>query len=361
MDGAGLVAAAIAAAAVYRLYSIRLADATPGRRRAVTLARAIALLFHAGVLLLAVINSSRKIALRIEETEMKLLQMEEIIKDFEKQNHEMMSNLASILSNNPENIKSMSYNRSKSPDGSENTELTVTMKGAAAVHEPLLTENGHTGEIMEDAETVWDEAAPLAGTPPPSQGEAMGVQKQKPWRGYLIPPDHAFVLDCVDDELTVRIHPPSSAGLDAESMRARSAGCISRQQQVGLVPFEYSAGAGRYVLFMSPPGEERVVPTMSATAEMNMKLEAAYLRGELESLVERETEVVPESLTLSPHVAAFWYPKKHGMTALIILETDGVKHVELPEEVATRAVAAVSPPGILFSISFPGLGSVWTF
>ena len=68
--------------------------------------------------------------------------------DYEKQNHEMMSNLASILSNNPENIKSMSYNRSKSPDGSENTELTVTMKGAAAVHEPLLTENGHTGEIM---------------------------------------------------------------------------------------------------------------------------------------------------------------------------------------------------------------------
>ena len=91
MDGAGLVAAAIAAAAVYRLYSIRLADATPGRRRAVTLARAIALLFHAGVLLLAVINSSRKIALRIEETEMKLLQMEEIIS---KQPISMMTTLA---------------------------------------------------------------------------------------------------------------------------------------------------------------------------------------------------------------------------------------------------------------------------
>ena len=66
--------------------------------------------------------------------------------DYEKQNHEMMSNLASILSSNPENIKSMSYNRSKSPDGTENTELTVTMKDAD-VHQPL-TENGDTGEIM---------------------------------------------------------------------------------------------------------------------------------------------------------------------------------------------------------------------
>ena len=66
--------------------------------------------------------------------------------DYEKQNHEMMSNLASILSNNPENIKAMSYNRSRSPDGTENTELTVTMKDAD-VHQPL-TENGDTGEIM---------------------------------------------------------------------------------------------------------------------------------------------------------------------------------------------------------------------
>lgn len=79
MDGAGLVAAAITAAAVYRLYSIRLADATTGRRRAVTLALAVALLFHAGVLLSAVVSSSRNIGLRVEQTEMKLLQMEEII------------------------------------------------------------------------------------------------------------------------------------------------------------------------------------------------------------------------------------------------------------------------------------------
>ncbi|KAG2557905.1 uncharacterized protein LOC120684590 [Panicum virgatum] len=348
MDGAGLVAAAIATAAVYRLSSIRLADATTGRRRAVTLALAVALL-------LAVVESSRKIALRIEETEMKLLQMEEIIKDYEKQNHEMMSNLASILSNNPENIKSMSYNRSRSPDGTENTELTVTMKDAD-VHQPL-TENGDTGEILEDAdETVWDEAEPLASTPPPSsQGEAMGAQKRKPWRGFLIPPDHVFVLDCVDDELTVRIRPgliSSSGGLDAESLRARSAGCIGRQQQAGMVPFLYSAGRGRYALFMSPPEKQHVVPTMSATALMNRKLDAADLRGELESLIEKETEVVPQSFTLSPGVAAFCYRTKHGMTALIIVETDAVEHVELTEEVAARAVAALSPPGILFTVSF---------
>jgi len=84
MDGAALVAAAIATAAVYRLSSIRLADATTGRRRAVTLALAVALL-------LAVVESSRKIALRIEETEMKLLQMEEIIS---KQPISMMTTLA---------------------------------------------------------------------------------------------------------------------------------------------------------------------------------------------------------------------------------------------------------------------------
>ena len=112
--------------------------------------------------------------------------------------------------------------------------------------------------MHEEFETVWDEAAPFAGTPPPSQGEAMEAQKQKPLRGFL-------------------------------------------------VPFLYSAGAGRYALFMSPPGEERIVPTMSATAEMNLKLVAADLRGDLGSLIEQETEVVPESLTLSPDVAAFWY------------------------------------------------------
>jgi hypothetical protein len=183
----------------------------------------------------------------------------------------------------------------------------------------------------------------------------MGAQKQKPWRGFLIPPDHVFVLDCVDDELTVRIRPPSSVGLDAESMRARSAGCISRQQQTGMEPFLYSAGTGRYTLFMSPPGEGRVVPTLSATAEMTEKLAAAELRGELESLMEQETDVVPESSTLSPDVAAFYYRTKHGMTALIVVETDAVEQKELTEEVAARAVAAVSPLGILCTISFPDL------
>lgn len=66
--------------------------------------------------------------------------------DYEKQNHEMVSNLASILSNNPENIKPMSYNRSTSRDGTENTELTVTMKDAD-VHQPFTENHGtlHSG------------------------------------------------------------------------------------------------------------------------------------------------------------------------------------------------------------------------
>lgn len=42
----------------------------------------------------------------------------------------MASSLAAMLSKNTGNIKKMSYNKAKSPDGTENAELTVTMNDA---------------------------------------------------------------------------------------------------------------------------------------------------------------------------------------------------------------------------------------
>ncbi|CAL4938535.1 unnamed protein product [Urochloa decumbens] len=322
MEGAMLIAAAIAAVAVYRLYRIRLADATSGRR-AISVALAVTLLFNAGVLLSAVVSSStsRNIALRVEETETKLLQMEEIIRGYQKQN--------------PGNIKSMSYNRDTSPDCTEKADP--------------LTKNGHTCGIMEAAPKVNDEAAPVADTPAPLQGEAMEAQKQKPWRGFLIPPDRVFVLDCVGDELKVRIRPH----LDGESIRAAgAASCRSRQKPAEMLPFLYRCGPD-YTLFMSPPGEQRVVPVPWPRPEMYQKLTTAKFRGE-ESPIAEETEAVPDSFTLTPDVAAFYYQTKHGMTAMIIVETDTVERTELTEEVAAQAVTAFYPLGVI-PISFPDL------
>lgn len=201
------------------------------------------------------------------------------------------------------------------------------------------------------------EAAPVGGTPPPStEAEAMGAHKEKPWRVFLIPLDHVFVLDYLDDELIVRILPPS----DKESMLA-GMGCSCRQQQAGMVPFLYTLFMSPpwkqcvlpyYTLFMSPPGKERVVPVPWPRKEMLEKSTPTTLRRD-ELPIEEVTEVVPESFTLSPK--AFYYQAKEGKTVmLIIAATDSVEHSELVEEDgACKVVTPLAPPGIL-PISFPG-------
>ncbi|KAL5678533.1 hypothetical protein ACJX0J_014664, partial [Zea mays] len=50
-------------------------------------------------------------------------------------NHDVVSDLASLLSKDPTNFK-MSFTKARSPDGTENSELTVTMKDAH-VDQPL--------------------------------------------------------------------------------------------------------------------------------------------------------------------------------------------------------------------------------
>jgi hypothetical protein len=69
------------------------------------------------------------------------------VEDYEKYNHDVVSNLATMLSKNPGNIKKMSYNRARSPDGAEKAELTVTMKDADV--DQLPADDDHTAdEIM---------------------------------------------------------------------------------------------------------------------------------------------------------------------------------------------------------------------
>jgi hypothetical protein len=75
IDAAGLIVSAIAAVVVYCLYGRHMAIVPARGRRAVVI---VALLVQAGVLLSAV-NDRRNVALRLEETESKLLQMQEIM------------------------------------------------------------------------------------------------------------------------------------------------------------------------------------------------------------------------------------------------------------------------------------------
>lgn len=49
---------------------------------------------------------------------------------YENRNHGVVSDLASLLSKDPTNFKKMSFTKARSPDGNENSELTVTMKDA---------------------------------------------------------------------------------------------------------------------------------------------------------------------------------------------------------------------------------------
>lgn len=68
--------------------------------------------------------------------------------EYEKHNQEMVSNLASMLFKNTENIEKMSYNKARRPDGTENTELTITMKPPSVDQPPVDDDDDHTDEIM---------------------------------------------------------------------------------------------------------------------------------------------------------------------------------------------------------------------
>ncbi|CAN6320485.1 unnamed protein product [Urochloa humidicola] len=307
----GCLALAIAAVVV-----IRPADVLPARvRRAARVVLAIAVLVQAGLLISSAVEYSRDVALRLEETETKILQTEEILQNYEKYNQEMIRNLTAMLSKNP---------------GTESAELT--MKHADVDHPPADDDN-HTDEITE---------APKPSDEVPS---AIGELKQKPWRFYSIPQGYVFFLDCADDELTVHVRPPS-AGLDEELTRGGAA-CSSRQQQQAIL---YDYGSHR-TLFVSPPGEERVVPVPWPRAEMFKKLTAAMVLGQ-ESLAVKE-KVVPASFKLSPDVVLFYQPAVDGMsTDLHFSATEVVEYKKLSEEVAARAGKALTPPTIL-STSFP--------
>ncbi|KAL6659672.1 hypothetical protein ACP70R_002501 [Stipagrostis hirtigluma subsp. patula] len=144
MDGAGLVEACLAvviAAVVFRRYG----DRSPGARgasRATHVAVAVAVLVHAGVLLSAG-SDGRNLASRLMEAETKLQRMEEFVHEMD--NHEIISNLADILSKNPGNIKSMSY-KVEYPYGSANADLTVKIK-YGEVDQPPADDPHHADEV----------------------------------------------------------------------------------------------------------------------------------------------------------------------------------------------------------------------
>ncbi|TKW00910.1 hypothetical protein SEVIR_8G143800v4 [Setaria viridis] len=211
------LALAIAAVAVCRL-----AAGAPARfRRSTHVVLAIVLLVEAGVLILPAARDSRNTALRLEET---VLQMEEILQEYEKHNQEMVSNLASMLFKNTENIEKMSYNKARRPDGTENTELTITMKPPSVDQPPVDDDDDHTDEIMQAPKPNDDAPPAAAGSPSPPHGDAtMGEHKQNPWRIFSIPQGHVFVLDCTDDELTLHVRPPSADLNDDELQQPAAA------------------------------------------------------------------------------------------------------------------------------------------
>ncbi|CAN6284722.1 unnamed protein product [Urochloa humidicola] len=322
MDVAGLIDGCLALAIAAAVVRSRPAGMLPVRvRRAAHVVLAVAVLVQAGLLISSAVLDrvqTRDIALRLEETETKILQtMEEILQNYEKHNQEMIRNLNAKLSKNP---------------GTENAELTITMKHAD-VDQPPADDDNHTDEITE---------APKPSLEIPS---SIGELKQKPWRFYSIPQGDVFVLDCAGDEVTVHVR-PSSAGLDEELTRGFAA-CSSQQQQQ---PILYDYGSHR-TLFLSPPGEERVVPVPWPRAELYKKLTAATLWGE-ESPAVKEV-AVPESFKLSPDVVLFYLPAVDGMsTDLLVSATEVVEYKKLSEEVAARAGKALTLPTIL-STSFP--------
>ncbi|CAN6307094.1 unnamed protein product [Urochloa humidicola] len=324
MDVAGLIDGCLALAIAAAVVRNRPAGMLPARvRRAAHVVLAVAVLVQAGLLISSAVEYrySRDVALRLEETETKILQtMEEILQNYEKHNQEMIRNLTAMLS--------------KNPGTTENAELTITMKHAD-VDQPPADDDNHTDVITE---------APKPSDKVPS---AIGELKQKPWRFYSIPQGHVFVLDCDDDELTVHVR-PFSAGLDLDEELTRGgAACSSRQQQQAIL---YDYGSHR-TLFVSPPGEEHVVPVPWPRAELYKKLTAATLWGEESPAVKEEA--VPESLKLSPDVVLFYLPAVDGMsTDLLVSATEVVEYKKLSEEVAARARKALTPPTIL-STSFP--------
>lgn len=95
--------------------------------------------------------------------------------DIEKQTQEMVSNLAVLMSTNPGNIKKMSYNKARSPVGTENAERAAARAGArgagAVAAGGDVPEAGGGAAEGEESPVVKDPAVPESF--PLSPGEAV--------------------------------------------------------------------------------------------------------------------------------------------------------------------------------------------
>ncbi|XBI26740.1 hypothetical protein VPH35_051373 [Triticum aestivum] len=349
MDNAGLLAACLATVVAYLLAGHRLVGAADARwrhlrlivpigRRAKHVALAVALCLHAAVLLSS-FTTSRDLAMHLHNTEAKLTRMEQIIQNQEKHNNEMMNSIASMLSNNSDDIKLLTYKLAKA-DGTPNSEFTVAVEDDLQPGETMDQEFPSISDGPEDA--------PI----PDQQDEA--TEPHKPWRFIPVPEGHVFVPECVGDELIVHIRPSSQsdsehgATVDADQQLP-----FTRGYPEAGTPSFYDGGPYR-ALFWSLPelddqGPKNVLPLPWSRSEMWGRLTAAALDGTwaVNPPIIHE-HALPESVTLSTDVVMFYRPDPEaGGTNVMIAAIEDVEHVYSMEEHGGPAVTALTPHSIL--------------
>ncbi|KAF7036162.1 hypothetical protein CFC21_046903, partial [Triticum aestivum] len=303
---------------------------------------AVALCLHAAVLLSS-FTTSRDLAMHLHQTEAKLTRMEQIIQNQEKHHIEMMNSIASMLSNNSDDIKLLTYKLTKA-DGMPNSEFTIP------VEDDLEPSQGET--MDQEFPSICDYPEPEDAPIPDQQDEA--AEPHKPWRFFPVPEGHVFVPECVGDELIVHIRPSSQS--DSEH-----GATVDADQQLPFTCGHPEAGTpsfydgGPYcALFWSLPepdeqGPKNVLPLPWARPEMWGRLTAAVLEGTW--AVNRpmiHEHASPESVTLSTDVVMFYRPDPEaGGTNVLIAATEDVEHVYSVEEQRGPAVTALTPHSIL--------------
>ncbi|BAS94600.1 Os05g0483100 [Oryza sativa Japonica Group] len=162
--------------------------------------------------------------------------------------------------------------------------------------------------------------ASVGSTPPPPDQEDEDeetTRAHKPWRMFLIPEDHVFVVDyCAGDEPTVHIKPRSDADADADD---------DDQPPITYVrpPRHEAAGSA------PAPEEGAIIVPAPWSRPLSEKVIKAILKDNGET--KTTTTTVPESVRLSPDLVMFYRPVE-GSTEVLVASRDYIEYLDLTKK-----------------------------
>uniref|UniRef100_A0A0D3G932 Uncharacterized protein n=1 Tax=Oryza barthii TaxID=65489 RepID=A0A0D3G932_9ORYZ len=175
--------------------------------------------------------------------------------------------------------------------------------------------------------------ASAGSTPPPPDQEDEDeetTRAHKPWRMFLIPEDHVFVVDyCAGDEPTVHIKPRSDADADDDDQPPITCVRPPRHEAAG-VPSLFDGGWYRALFWSAPaPEEGAIIVPAPWSRPLSEKVIKAILKDNGET--KTTTTTVPESVRLSPDLVMFYRPVE-GSTEVLVASRDYIEYLDLTKK-----------------------------